>query len=393
MTALYVHVPFCVKKCPYCAFYSVALAPNGKEDKNRSVLIRKYLEGIRKEISLRRQDAPGGVSSLFIGGGTPSVLDEGELKELLILIGEIAGRNDGRTERTIECNPGTINEKKAQILQAFGINRVSLGVQALDDGFLKEIGRIHGVKQVEEAVKIIRGAGIDNLNLDLMFGLPGQTMEKWFETLEKAIAFKPQHLSLYALTLEEETPFGREYGSDGAGKANVCLPDDDLQADMYEGAVELLETAGYARYEISNFALPGYECRHNLSYWRGDQYLGLGPGAVSCLKGVRSKNIDSLDQYNLNLAEGYARQAQAEDREYLTEEQMISEFMMLGLRTAEGIAFETFYGKFQRNIEDIYREFLAEYMQKGYLLADHGRLKLNPQYFFVANAVLTKFML
>jgi oxygen-independent coproporphyrinogen-3 oxidase len=393
MAVLYVHVPFCPEKCSYCAFYSVAIGRNKTDRDNRNLLVRKYLDGLHREILLRRQDAPKGVSSVFIGGGTPTALNEEELKELLSLINEFNDPTDGIIERTIECNPGTINRAKAEIFSQYGINRVSLGVQALDEGLLKKIGRVHNVKQAEEAAAIVREAGINSIYLDLMFGLPGQTKEKWLETLEKALALKPQHLSVYALTIEEETPFARKYANNATEINEALLPDDDLQADMYEMAVEFLKKAGYIHYEISNFALPGFECRHNLSYWRSEQYIGLGPAAVSCLDEVRSKNFEDIDEYYENMINNGKWMVIEENQEKLTKEQVIFEYMMLGLRTAEGVAFANFYDRFQKGIKDIYGDFLEEYISRGLLISKGGRLKLNPQYFFVANAILTKFIL
>jgi oxygen-independent coproporphyrinogen-3 oxidase len=239
----------------------------------------------------------------------------------------------------------------------------------------------------------VREAGFISIYLDLMFGLPGQTKEKWLETLEKALALKPQHLSVYALTIEEETPFARKYANNATEINEALLPDDDLQADMYEMAVEFLKKAGYIHYEISNFALPGFECRHNLSYWRSEQYIGLGPAAVSCLDEVRSKNFEDIDEYYENMINNGKWMVIEENQEKLTKEQVIFEYMMLGLRTAEGVAFANFYDRFQKGIKDIYGDFLEEYISRGLLISKGGRLKLNPQYFFVANAILTKFIL
>lgn len=393
MAALYVHVPFCLEKCSYCAFYSVAIGKYKTEDNYRSALVRKYLDGMHREILLRKKDAPKGVSSVFIGGGTPTALKEEELRELLALINEFSDLSGGIVESTIECNPGTINRAKAEIFSEYGINRVSLGVQALDDGLLKKIGRIHNVEQAVEAAALIREVGINNINLDLMFALPGQTMGKWLETLEKALVLRPKHLSVYALTIEEDTPFAVKYSNKATETEAALLPDDDLQADMYEMAVDLLEKAGYVHYEISNFALPGYECQHNLSYWRSEQYIGLGPSAVSCVDEVRSKNIEDIDEYYENMMSNEKWAVKEENREKLTKEQVISEYMMLGLRTAEGVAFDNFYGRFQKGIKDIYGDFLEEYINRGLLISKAGRLKLNSRYFFVANAIFTKFIL
>ena len=321
MPLLYVHVPFCVQKCDYCAFYSQALINTPKEH------ISLYLEGLEVEISKRQKDAPQGVSSLFIGGGTPTALKDGELEQLLRMIHQGFIANSG-AEKTVEGNPGTLTIEKLTILQRYGINRFSLGVQSFDDRLLRAVGRVHTAGQAREAIRRLRAVGFMNINLDLMFGLPGQDIGSWQASLEEALSYSPEHLSLYGLMLEEGTPlYERDRGTvlasqeegrfsdrgmvrastrrcfDGLEHVNL-LPDDDLQAQMYEWAVIRLNQAGYRQYETSNFALPGFECRHNLGYWRGADYLGIGPGGVSCINWVRWKNIEDVGSYATMLLKG-----------------------------------------------------------------------------------------
>ncbi|AFV03587.1 MULTISPECIES: radical SAM family heme chaperone HemW [unclassified Dehalobacter] len=445
MTSLYVHVPFCVKKCSYCAFYSVPYtAPiiadsriSGSVDgadhmllsDPASDLVFVYLRGLERELELRAKEASQGVSSLFIGGGTPTVLDASQLDRLLSLIYRYYFKalsrtdsielsdpirdpriNTSRTgqvlEKTIECNPGILDREKLMLCRTYGINRISLGAQSFDDHLLKSIGRIHTAEDIHRSVTLIRQSGIDNLNLDLIFGLPGQKMGDWQDTLRQAIALSPEHLSLYALTLEEDTPLHKEYAYSQAGSPDCketldglnsrnrldCLPDDDLQADMYEWAVSYLQSCGYGRYEVSNFARPGFECKHNRSYWRGQDYIGLGPGAVSCLNNVRTRNSEDIAGYTRMLESGQ-RPLDPSATEVLTREQQISEFMMLGLRTADGIDTAEFSAKFQTEIQDIYGQILQNYIDRDIFRLAEGRLKINPACFFVLNAVLVDFIL
>jgi len=428
-TTLYVHVPFCQKKCSYCAFYSVPLFAEDRREESphlpvESALVKNYLNGVRQEIELRKKEAPAGVSSLFIGGGTPTVLKPKQLDGLLSeihkhfkflpaaentsqpYVKKIPAQPPGTVEKTVEANPGTLTPEKLAVLMNYGINRISLGAQCFNNKMLKVIGRIHSVEEIHAAVRSVRKAGIANLNLDLIFGLPGQTLADWQDTLQQALQCSPEHLSLYALTLEENTPLGKRYLPQTGEKTVqqgvpdrektldqgiLFLPDDDLQADMYEWAVNYLAEQGYIRYEISNFARPGYECSHNLAYWHGEEYLGLGSGAVSCLQGVRAKNIEDIKVYAQLLAAG-CRPWDRQETEYLTLKQQISEYIMLGLRTAEGIDCRAFYEKFKISLQDIYGQILANYIDRSILILSNGWLRVNPSYFFVANTILLDFM-
>jgi oxygen-independent coproporphyrinogen-3 oxidase len=230
------------------------------------------------------------------------------------------------------------------------------------------------------------------LNLDLMFGLPGQSLSDWQETLQKAVDLEPQHLSLYALTIEPGTPLACLVDEQSYRLGTRVIPDDDIQADMYELAAGYLRTQGYWHYEISNFARPGFECRHNLSYWRGEDYLGLGPGAVSCLNGIRYRNVEDIYKYSRLIQQGL-KPVEDSETEILTQKELISEYIMLGFRTAEGIDSELFAGKFGKQIQDIYGEILTHYINKGIIRSEKGRIKLNPAYYFVANSVIKDFFL
>ncbi|HHV65114.1 MAG TPA: radical SAM family heme chaperone HemW [Peptococcaceae bacterium] len=399
MPSLYVHVPFCLKKCAYCAFYSIPLA--GCREDWKGI----YLQAVAEEAKLRSKEAQGGVSSLFLGGGTPTILEPLELDSLLSAIHKnfsfgspqnTASPPEGskaqqkEIEKTVEANPGTLTKEKLNVLVSYGINRISLGAQSFNDRMLVQIGRIHNKEDIRRSVWLIRQGGIHNLNLDLIFGLPGQTLTDWQDTLRRAVELEPEHLSLYALMLEEGTPLARKFSSNPLNvveEGDPVLPDDDIQADMYEWAAGFLQQQGYRHYEISNFARAGFECRHNLTYWQSEEYLGLGPGAVSCLGGVRTKNTENLELYGKLLFAG--REAfDPLETEVLTREQKISEYLMLALRTAKGVDLNAFTQKFKESIQDIYGLKLIKYIDKGVLIQDEGRLRVNPRYFFVLNSLL-----
>lgn len=389
MPSLYVHVPFCLQKCNYCAFYSHSLTDTPKD------LISVYLEGLEIEMAMRQKDTPQGVSSLFIGGGTPTVLQESDLERLLKMLPRYFPLNSG-AEQTMEGNPGTITEDKVKLIRKHGINRFSLGVQSFNDRLLSAVGRVHTAGQARQAIEGLRRAGYKNLNLDLMFGLPGQDMTIWEASLEEALSYSPEHLSLYGLMLEEGTPLyeerarGTVLGS--IPEENIVdLPDEDLQAEMYEWAVRRLRQAGYRQYETSNFALPGYECQHNLGYWRGADYLGIGPGGVSCLNRVRWKNVEDVQGYKSLLSKGQF--PDDEEREVLSLRECMGERMILGLRLAEGVHLKSFEIDFGVDLRDIYKSVLERYKKENVFMVVNGEyLCLNPQYSFVANSILQEFV-
>jgi oxygen-independent coproporphyrinogen-3 oxidase len=346
--------------------------------------VQDYVKGLKKEIDLRKTDAPKGVSSLFVGGGTPTALAEEELEALLTLLKH--GFDIPETvEQTIEGNPGTLTRKKLQIFRRAGINRISLGVQSFEDTLLRQIGRIHTVQDVREGVRLIREAGFRNLNLDLMFGLPGQSLENWQMSLKEAVHLEPEHLSIYGLMIEEDTPLARN------SKLLTRLPDDDDQAEMYAWTRAYLREAGYQHYETSNFARPGFECQHNLGYWHGEDYLGLGPGAVGCIKNIRSKNSEDITRYSEKLEENQLPVEEV-DLETLSVQDRMAERMILGLRLSQGVNLAEFEQEFDHDIRDIYQSVLERYLKINVLILDGETLRLNPDYWFVANSVLQEFV-
>ena len=408
MPSLYIHVPFCVQKCDYCAFYSHTLVNSPKD------LIVMYLEGLGVEMAKRREDAPHGVSSLFIGGGTPTSLKDRDLDRLMDMIHRHFHLNPG-AECTVEGNPGTITASKLNILRSYGINRFSLGVQTFDDKLLKAVGRMHTAQEAREAIGRLRTTGFDNISMDLMFGLPAQDMATWQATIEEALSYSPEHLSLYGLMLEEGTPLYERFNEGSNDKTDktdktegvkmvsisrLCpinavqgdqLPDDELQAEMHDWAVERLRQAGYKNYETSNFARPGYECRHNLGYWQGEDYLGLGPGGVSCLNRVRWKNIEEVRTYQSRLHNGQDPVNEA-GRETLSLHECMAERMILGLRLEEGVNLTSFRIDFGADLRDIYRDVLEPYKNQDVFMFQGEYLRLNPKYTFVANSILKEFV-
>jgi oxygen-independent coproporphyrinogen-3 oxidase len=312
---LYLHIPFCHARCGYCDFVTFT----GKEDQ-----IDRYVQALYDEIKAYDGST---ISTIFFGGGTPSVLEGPQLRKILSTIQTHLSLQPG-AEITLEANPESITLEKLQAWRSAGVNRLSIGLQAYDDVLLKSMGRLHTVKEFENAYQAARAAGFSNLNIDLIYGFPGQTLSGWTQTLRSSIALKPAHISLYALGIEEHTPFGA---------AGVQV-DVDLQAEMYATARAYLPANRYGQYEISNFAQAGKECRHNLIYWRGENYLGLGVGAVGCVDGLRWENQKNLPAYYRDLTAGRLPR-QSEER--LDAKTQKFERLMLGLRLREGLRWDS----------------------------------------------------
>ncbi|MDP2168234.1 MAG: radical SAM family heme chaperone HemW [Thermodesulfovibrionales bacterium] len=322
--SLYIHIPFCLRKCAYCDFLSVPF------DKGISV---RYVKALIKEIVLRAEDlnASGGPSPLrtiYIGGGTPTLLSNESLKEIFKTIRECFGFSAG-AEITIEANPGTLDGSKMEAIVLAGVNRLSLGVQSLDDAELAALGRIHTGDDASRAAALVKESGIENLSLDLIYGIPGQRLKGWRNTLKRALGLKPRHISAYELTPEPGTPL---YESLRTG--SLRLPGEDEVSDMFYLAVDELESAGLLHYEISNYAYPGYECRHNLNYWRRGEYIGAGAGAHSFIGERRIKNTEDVFNYIELLSSG---SLPFDELEEVRKEEAVKEFIFLGLRTGEGI--------------------------------------------------------
>lgn len=346
---LYFHIPFCIRKCLYCDFLS---APADGRTKAR------YMEALIRETGERAGDYRNyRVVSVFVGGGTPSTVSPEQICRLLETVRagfELAED----AEITIEVNPGTVDEKQLCCYRQAGVNRLSIGLQSADNRELAALGRIHTYGQFLGTYHMARKSGFGNINVDLMSALPGQTLSGWLGTLEKVLALEPppEHISAYSLILEEGTPF---YEMEQKGE--IRLPDEDCDRRMYEMTEELLQKAGYRRYEISNYALLGYECRHNCGYWRRREYLGLGIGAASLINNRRFRNGDSLAAY-LDNPSGVCEEVQE-----LTLEEQMEEFMFLGLRMTEGVSAAEFRAAFGVEMEEIYGGVIEKNLKEGLL--------------------------
>ena len=354
---IYVHIPFCARICPYCAFYKDLL--------DRSETAR-FCEAILRDLDQQCAAFAIMPRSIYLGGGTPTALSTPQLE---FLLGGFRQRLDlsALEEWTVEANPGSVSARKAASLRKLGVNRISLGVQSWDEGLLKLLGREHNAPQAEKSFQILRGAGFSNINVDLMFGLPGQTIEQWRVTLEKTIRLQPEHISAYCLTYEEDTEFFLRHSR------GEFRQDADIDAEFFETTMSILEDAGYEHYEISNYARPGFSSRHNRAYWSGEDYLGIGPSAFSTVEMRRWQNLADYRAYADQVLSG---QSPIGSTENLTKEIKRAERISLSLRTCEGVpaalltdqskAIEEFIGL------ELLRESNGHFMltQKGKSLAD-----------------------
>ena len=393
---LYLHFPFCVRKCRYCDFLSFPSGEAGREI---------YLERLKEEIKARGaiyQDY--NIETLFIGGGTPSLMTGQQLTELLDTV-RASFHVSPVGEWTMECNPGTTDAETLRIYRNAGINRLSFGLQSMNDEELKYLGRIHTAKQFAENYQAARRVGFENINIDLMSALPGQTTASWLDTLNKAAAFEPEHLSAYSLIIEEETPFWDLYGDDRSGEANadgiiadggagqqgkaaiLTLPDEDSERQMYHLTKKILAEKGYERYEISNYARKGFECRHNLIYWQRKDYLGLGLGAASMVGNRRFSNVSDMTSYMHDWS--YCQE------EILDRKAQIEETMFLGLRCTAGVSDRMFTEKFGQSMMDIYGDIIRKYLSEGFLIYNpsDGRLAFSEAGTDVSNWILSDFLL
>lgn len=371
---LYIHIPFCRQKCLYCDFPSFA----GREGRQEA-----YLRALLAEIE--RSEARGReVRSVFIGGGTPTTLPIPLLEQLMqVIFTHFSIAEDA--EITIEANPGTLHMEMAQALRRMGCNRLSMGVQAWQDRLLKRLGRIHTIAEFRENYRIVREAGFENVNVDLMFALPEQTMADWQQTLREITALEPAHISAYSLILEEGTPFYAQYE-----KGLLQPMDEALDREMYHWAVDFLAEKGYRQYEISNFAKAGRESRHNRIYWLAEEYLGLGLSAHSYLDGKRFHNPCDLEEY---IAAAGAREKLMQDVELISVEDAMAECMFLGLRLTEGVSFARFWGRFGREMQEIYGAQIARLRQEGLLEVTEAGIRLTKRGIDLSNYVFEKFLL
>lgn len=466
---IYIHIPFCVRKCSYCDFLSMPAGEDVIEDYIRVLCdeIRGFQPG-RYCRAIDRNDAdltdadPQMIYhpvSVFLGGGTPSILSGRQITRILDAVEEkfhirksavfykgAAGENTGSCEDaadksagsyegtadenagsckvaanekrtqgasqectgnmcplpeiTVECNPGTLDEEKLKAMRKAGVNRLSIGLQSADNEELKILGRIHTWEEFEENILAARKVGFDNISVDLMSALPGQTIQSWKETLGEVLSFRPKHLSAYSLIIEEGTPFYELYHEEdelrheGQVLPDRQLPTEEEERRMYEETARILAEAGLERYEISNYAVPGYESIHNSGYWERRDYIGFGLGASSCMNGIRFKNTADLNVY---LAGGRGEQRASfgskEDVTYLTREDEISETLFLGLRMTKGVDLAAFEQRFGEKAEDLFSKPIKKYRELGLLEQSGGRLFLTQEGLFVSNTVMAEFLL
>jgi oxygen-independent coproporphyrinogen-3 oxidase len=375
--AIYVHIPFCIQKCGYCDFNAYLY---------REGLARAYLVALRQEIlhtAARQPWTEYVVSSVYFGGGTPSTLAPADLIALLSLIRQTFPVTT-RAEITVEADPGTIELSGLEQLCAGGFNRISIGVQAFDDGLLKNLDRLHAAADARRALTWARRVGFLDLNLDLMFGVPGQTLAALEANLHEAIAFTPTHLSVYGLTIEERTPFAQRQR-----RGQLVLPDEEGQVAMFERADQLLTAAGYVHYEISNYALPGWRSQHNQHYWHHGEYLGFGAGAHAYLHGWRWETERLPSRYIRAIAE---KGTAARDPECIDRHHLIHEGLMLGLRLREGIDVGAFASQYGVDLQTLFAVPIIELTQAGYVQLADGRLRLTTRGWLVADAVLGRFL-
>lgn len=405
---LYLHIPFCERKCAYCDFLS---AP-------ADLPVRiSYIKKLQEEIAYYgAQYGEYQVSSIFFGGGTPTILEGYQLAAILETVKEHFNITTD-AEITVECNPGTLTAGKAEKLVQAGFNRLSMGLQSADDRELHLLGRIHNFAQFLESYDLARKAGFQNINVDLMSALPGQTLKSWQDTLQKVTALRPEHISAYSLIIEEGTPFYERFAEDERireeGGHPRLLPEEDVERQMYELTETFLDTKGYERYEISNYAKPGYECRHNCGYWTRKDYLGLGLGASSLVEHQRFQNTSELKTY---LEQEYSPQCEGQHEriaetiqlqeetgltqtghyihiETLDKKSEMEEFMFLGLRLMAGISRQQFEKKFQVTLNSVYGEVLRKLKGEQLIEEVAGYVRLTEHGIDVSNYVLAEFLL
>ena len=381
MLSLYLHIPFCVRKCLYCDFLSFPADETQKEH---------YLQLLLREIEcMGRQFADRTVGTVFFGGGTPSILTPEQIGRMMeALYGSFRILPDA--EITMECNPGTADADKLQKMRRAGINRLSIGLQSTDDGELRRLGRIHSYEQFLVTYDAARAAGFENINIDLMSALPGQDESSWEQTLKRVIRLKPEHISAYSLILEEGTPFWEMADE-------LQLPDEETDRCMYRRTDELLSESGYHRYEISNYAMTGFECRHNKVYWQRGEYLGLGLGAASLVGEVRRKCPDTMEEYEV-----YIKQLEQDpsagwtdlcEEEVLTRKDRMEEYMFLGMRMTEGVSEAVFYECFGETMDFVFGPKLERYEREGLIRREQGMVRLTDRGLDLSNYVFSGLLL
>lgn len=372
---LYLHIPFCAGKCGYCDFLSWKAEEPERE---------QYVQALIKEIESYQEFAGGyRVSTVFVGGGTPSILEAEQTERILGKVSEIF-ELDKKPEITLEANPGTLTAKKLEGCKRAGVNRLSMGLQSADNQKLRTLGRLHTYEEFLESYEAARKAGFDNISIDLISSIPGQTTEDWKNELAKAVQTAPEHISVYQLILEEGTPFYEKYA-----EHTDLLPDEESSREMYLWTGEYLKQQGYEQYEISNYAKPGKESRHNLKYWERGDYLGLGLGAASMVRNIRMNNTKDMKTY---LERCGQPKTMREDVNFLEEPRQMEEFMFLGLRKTGGVSRKEFKRIFGRELDMVYEKAIYKGLENGMLKEHKDRIYLSQEGVLVSNAVLAEFL-
>ena len=370
--SLYIHIPFCKQKCLYCDFPSYS----GKE-----MLMNEYIDALNKEILHKAEKYI--INSIFIGGGTPSYLNDSNLQSLLETLNKLNLKQN--LEFTVECNPGTLSKSNLDTMRKYNVNRISMGLQSTKNSILKEIGRIHSFEEFKNNYFLAREIGFDNINVDLMFGLPNQTIEDWKESLEEIAKLEPDHISAYSLIIEEGTHFYKLYE-----KEKLNLPDEDIERLMYLYTKDILSKYEYHQYEISNFAKIGKECFHNKVYWKCNEYLGLGVSSSSFIDEKRIKNIDDIEEYvdKINKDENVIQEIHVND----VNDDM-EEFVFMGLRMIEGIKTNEFKKRFNKDIYEVYGDIIEKNIKRELLIYNSEKLFLSSRGMEISNYVMSDFIL
>lgn len=373
---LYLHFPFCISKCPYCDFNSYPI----KEDSQ----ISSYISALYQEIIAYSQKfTKSNIKTIYFGGGTPTILSGAQIYNILEFCKD-KFNIDKNAEITIEANPGTLNGEKIKLLMRSGINRLSLGAQSFDNLFLKKLGRIHNAQDIIDSYLLARATGFNNINLDIMFALPGQTTENFQADLKKALSLKPDHLSLYNLTINPGTEYYENHK-----KNNLKLPSEDEEFDMYDWAIKFLKKNNFEHYEIANFAQPNKRSLHNLIYWKNQPYLGIGAGAYSFIRGYRYMNYKDPEKY---IKEVTNNKLPIDHGEKLSLRKRMIETTILGLRTKDGVSYKEYKTRFGVALDDIFSKQMGKLVNLGLLKKDDSKIKLTDKGIFLANTVFREFV-
>lgn len=370
-SSLYIHIPFCETKCHYCAFNTYSFH---KEQ------AKVYIDALQTEMALYAPETSI-LKTIYVGGGTPSILDANELNKLFTNIHKHF-QICPDVEITVECNPGTVDSEKLRVMQDAGVNRLSFGLQAMQEDMLRQLGRIHTVDEFLHSYRLARKHGFDNINIDLIFALPLQTMKEWQHTLRDTISLEPEHISAYNLVMEETTPFYDWWKS-----GELALPSDDIEADMFQYTIETLISHGYMHYEICSYAKPNREVKHNLVYWNNLEYIGLGVGACGYVDSIRYTNIKGIPPY---IEAVHQRRKPISDNERLTGSPEKAETLMLALRKRKGICLADYEQRFGEKVDVEFRETIEKWMDLGLLEQSETHLYLTQRGLFLANEVFVE---